>query len=246
MGLAVQLPAYQRNRRGALCRCHTSRRCGQRICPAYVFPLGLVAAPDWSVPGFHLEQVLGEGGMGIVYRAQREADGAVIALKRFPRRSWGPKGRSRDCYEKRACCVSLTIPTSSSSNGSGTPAGDFLRRGLTITGHVAGTSGFMAPEQITDFDRSGRRPTNSAGAMLYYLRCGEKIYDFPPELENQLLMILQEKPVPIHSRLQDIPAELAAIIVRALAALRIVLKTSARCTKHSVRSPRRRRSEENR
>ena len=90
--------------------------------------------------------------------------------------------------------------------------------GLTITGHVAGTSGFMAPEQITDFRKV--RPAAdqySAGAMLYYLLCGKKIYDFPPEIQNQLLMILQENPVPIRSRRADIPAELAAIIDRALA-----------------------------
>jgi serine/threonine protein kinase len=90
--------------------------------------------------------------------------------------------------------------------------------GLTITGHVAGTSGFMAPEQVTDFRKV--RPTAdqySAGAMLYYLLTGKKVYDFPPEIQNQLLMILQEAPIPIRSRRAEIPAELAAIIDRALA-----------------------------
>ncbi len=53
--------------------------------------------------------------------------------------------------------------------------------------------------------------------MLYYLLCGKRVYDFPPEIQNQLLMILQEKPVPIRLRRANVPAELAAIIDRALA-----------------------------
>ena len=64
--------------------------------------------------------------------------------------------------------------------------------GLTITGHTAGTSGFMAPEQITDF-RAVKPAADqySAGAMLYYLLTGRKVYDFPPEIQRQLLMVLQ-------------------------------------------------------
>jgi serine/threonine-protein kinase len=62
-----------------------------------------VPAPDWSVPGYHVEQVLGEGGMGVVYRARRESDGAIIALA------------------KRACFGSLITPISSNSSGSDTP-----------------------------------------------------------------------------------------------------------------------------
>ena len=102
--------------------------------------------------------------------------------------------------------------------------------GLTITGHVAGTSGFMAPKQITDFRKV--RPAAdqySAGAMLYYLLCGKKVYDFPPEIQNQLLMILQDKPVPIPRR-ADVPGELAAIIDRALARCpQIVSRMSGQC-----------------
>lgn len=90
--------------------------------------------------------------------------------------------------------------------------------GLTVTGHTAGTSGFMAPEQITRF--RGVKPAAdqyAAGAMLNYLLTGKKVYDFPAEIQRQLLMVLQDEPVPIRDRLGEIPAELAAIVHRALA-----------------------------
>ena len=75
----------------------------------------------------------------------------------------------------------------------------------------------MAPEQITDFRKV--RPAAdqyATAALLYFLLTGRKVYDFPREIQNQLLMILQEKPIPVRARREDIPAELAAIIDRAL------------------------------
>jgi serine/threonine-protein kinase len=89
--------------------------------------------------------------------------------------------------------------------------------GLTFTGQTGGTSGFMAPEQITDF--RGVKPAAdqyAAAAMLYYLLTAEKVYHFPSEVQRQILMILQDAPVPIRERRPDVPAELAAIIHQAL------------------------------
>jgi hypothetical protein len=90
--------------------------------------------------------------------------------------------------------------------------------GLTLLGDIGGTVPFMAPEQITDFrhvkpavDQYG------AGATLYKLLTGRFIYDFPPQDDKRLLMILQDDPIPIESRRPEIPAELAVIIHRALA-----------------------------
>jgi serine/threonine-protein kinase len=90
--------------------------------------------------------------------------------------------------------------------------------GLSVTGQTAGTSGFMSPEQITNF-RSVKPAADqyAAGALLYYLLTRKKIYDFPPDLQHQLLMILQEEPIPIRTRRADIPTGLAAVIQRALA-----------------------------
>jgi serine/threonine-protein kinase len=89
--------------------------------------------------------------------------------------------------------------------------------GLTISGDLAGTPPFLAPEQITHY-REARPPADiyAIGATLYHLLTGAFIYDFPPRQELRILKILQEKPVPIASRRPDLPPGLAAIIGRSL------------------------------
>jgi serine/threonine-protein kinase len=75
--------------------------------------------------------------------------------------------------------------------------------------------------------------------LLYYLLTGERVYDFPSEVQKQILMILQDRPVPIRVRRADLPEDLAEIVHRALArspaerfpdvrALRQVLRPFAR------------------
>ena len=90
--------------------------------------------------------------------------------------------------------------------------------GLTLMGEAGGTSAFMSPEQVTNF-REAKPPADlySTGATLYYLITGKKIYDFPSNLNLQLLMVLQKDPIPILSRRVDIPDDLAAVIHRSLA-----------------------------
>lgn len=63
-----------------------------------------VALP--SVPGFVLEECLGRGGMGVVYRARREADGELLALKMIlteRRRTYQELARFRIEAEALAC-----------------------------------------------------------------------------------------------------------------------------------------------
>lgn len=89
--------------------------------------------------------------------------------------------------------------------------------GLSFTGQIAGTYGYMPPEQITHF-REAKPPADlyAAGATLYFLLTGQRIYDFPRNVEKQLLMILQDDPVPIRSRRPDVPEGLAEAIGRAV------------------------------
>jgi serine/threonine protein kinase len=89
--------------------------------------------------------------------------------------------------------------------------------GLTMSGEIGGTLGFMAPEQITDF-REAEPPADlySAAATLYNLLTGVFIFDLGGDLKKRLLAILQEDPVPIRERRRDIPRALATAIHRGL------------------------------
>jgi serine/threonine protein kinase len=254
---------------------------------------------EWSVPGYRLGRLLGRGGMGSVYRARRNSDGAIFAIKtiapaiaqsdgaiaRFLReasvlrqlehphivrfeRIGHSAGRlyfvmkyvrglnAGELLTKRQRPLSIPIAVGLMCQALDALAfahdlgfvhrdikpqnvliaqdgkrlllelSDFgLARiyltsplsGLTLTGELGGTFGFMAPEQITDF--RGVRPSadqHAAGALLYYLLTGERVYDLPSEIRGQLLMILQDDPIPIQERRADIPADLAAIVHRAL------------------------------
>jgi len=90
--------------------------------------------------------------------------------------------------------------------------------GLTLTGDIGGTLAFMAPEQVTHY-RDARPPADqyAAAATLYNLLTGCLIHDFPNDFRDQLVLIMQEKPVPIRSRRPEIPEKLAEAIHRALA-----------------------------
>jgi serine/threonine-protein kinase len=90
--------------------------------------------------------------------------------------------------------------------------------GLTITGEIGGTVAFMAPEQVTSFHEA-KPPADqyAAAATLYNLLTECFIFDFPPTTSEQLLMILEDEPVPLQQRRPDIAEKLAAIVRQALA-----------------------------
>jgi serine/threonine-protein kinase len=89
--------------------------------------------------------------------------------------------------------------------------------GLTMSGEVGGTLGFMAPEQITDFrEADPSADLYSAAATLYNLLTGAFIFDFKGDLKSRLLAVLQDDPVPIRQRRRDLPSALETAIHRSL------------------------------
>ena len=89
--------------------------------------------------------------------------------------------------------------------------------GLTTTGNIGGTLPYMAPEQITNFrEVTPAADQYSAAATLYYLLTGYHAYDFPKEIAKQLLMVLQEPPLPIQRFCPHLHDDLAAVIHKAL------------------------------
>ncbi len=90
--------------------------------------------------------------------------------------------------------------------------------GLTLTGEVGGTIGFLPPEQITNF--RGALPATdqyAVGATLYYLLTNCYLFDFPAHPHERLLKILLDRPVPPAARRPDLPPGLCAVVERMLA-----------------------------
>jgi serine/threonine-protein kinase len=90
--------------------------------------------------------------------------------------------------------------------------------GLTLHGNLGPAVAFIAPEQLTQFHEA--RPTAdqyAAAALLYHLLTDRLIYDLPRRLEEQILRILQDDPVPMGERRRDLQPALAEVIHRALA-----------------------------
>lgn len=89
--------------------------------------------------------------------------------------------------------------------------------GLTLTGGIGQTPAYLPPEQITNFRSVDPLADQySAAATLYRLLAGQPPYDLPPPPAG-FLKILESDPVPLADRRPDVPADLAAIVQRALA-----------------------------
>ena len=90
--------------------------------------------------------------------------------------------------------------------------------GLTMVGESGGTPLYMPPEQVRNF-REVKPPADqyAAAATLYFLVCGQPIYDPTREMTSAMLRVLQDDPVPLRQRDPDVPAGLSAVIHRALA-----------------------------
>jgi serine/threonine-protein kinase len=90
--------------------------------------------------------------------------------------------------------------------------------GLTLANDVGGTVGYLPPEQITGYrDVRPAADQYSAAATLYHLLTGRYVYDLPGSVTEQLNRILNEDPVPIRTRVRDLPGGLARVVHRALA-----------------------------
>ena len=90
--------------------------------------------------------------------------------------------------------------------------------GLSVTGQMGGTLAYMPPEQITHFrEAKPAADIYAAGATLYTLLTGRKIFDIKGRPELQVAQILFEDPAPIQSHRPEIPDALAAIVHKSLA-----------------------------
>lgn len=89
--------------------------------------------------------------------------------------------------------------------------------GLTVVGQIGGSTRFMPPEPITHYRQVNPAADQySAAATLYDLLTKTYVYDFPADVQRQLLMVLQEPFIPLSQRRPDLPAGLHAAMNKAL------------------------------
>lgn len=113
-----------------------------------------------------------------------------------------------DAIDGRALVTDFGIARAASESG------DLSR--LTATGMAIGTPAYMSPEQASgDRDLDARSDLYSLGIVAYQMLCGEPPFTgtATPAL---LVKHLAEAPVPIAQRRADVPADLAAIVMRCL------------------------------
>jgi serine/threonine protein kinase len=89
---------------------------------------------------------------------------------------------------------------------------------LTSAGTYLGSPYYMAPEQIADSSTvDARADVYSLGVILYEGLTGAVPYD-AESLSGLFVKITNEKPTPIEALRPDVPADLAAVVMKAMAA----------------------------
>ncbi len=88
---------------------------------------------------------------------------------------------------------------------------------MTVAGVALGTPAYMAPEQLDESAPVGP-PTDvwAAGAVLYELLSGAVPYPARDSLQASMLARVTEEPRPIQEVVEDLPAPLAGVVMRAL------------------------------
>lgn len=84
---------------------------------------------------------------------------------------------------------------------------------MTRTGVVMGTPSYMAPEQVLGKEADARSDIYSMGLVIYECLTGETVFLGQDVLERQL----KEMPVPPGKRVEGVPPELDAVIMKCIA-----------------------------
>ena len=96
------------------------------------------------------------------------------------------------------------------------PSGMRLDSGLTVAGDVVGTPLYMPPEQAAGRTVDQRADVYALGAMLYHVLAGVPPYE-PALAEVMLARVIGEPPVPLDRKVDGVPADLVAIVGKAMA-----------------------------
>ena len=87
---------------------------------------------------------------------------------------------------------------------------------LTVAGDIIGTPLYMPPEQAEGEAVDQRADVYALGAMLYHVLAGAPPFE-PARVEVMLARVATERPVPLVRRVPGLPADLVAIVEKAMA-----------------------------
>ena len=97
----------------------------------------------------------------------------------------------------------------SAGGPSGSPGEDATRQ------HFFGSVGYAAPEALRGLSMDGRSDLFSLGCVLYEMLCGSPAFDADDE-RSVICQVLEQEPTDVRQRAPEVPAELAAVLRRAL------------------------------
>src|SRR5437762_1127612 len=143
---------------------------------------------------------LGEGAMGVVYRARDTAIGRVVALKMLSA-ELGAEDELHARFRREAEAIGrLSHPNIAT---------------ITRTGMILGTPDYMAAEQAMGKAVDRRSDVFSSGSVFYEFLTGEKPFK-GKTLHAVLFQIIQEEPDPVLTLNPELPTRLAAAVHRML------------------------------
>ncbi|HYV36059.1 MAG TPA: FHA domain-containing serine/threonine-protein kinase [Gemmataceae bacterium] len=94
--------------------------------------------------------------------------------------------------------------------------------GLTMTGNLGGSAGFMPPELITRYGEAKPAADQYAvAATLYYLLTGKTAHDVPRKTHLHFAKVLHDEPVPLRQRRPEVSEALAKLVHQGLARERV-------------------------
>jgi eukaryotic-like serine/threonine-protein kinase len=109
----------------------------------------------------------------------------------------------------------LEKPEAVSTTERATPSAESLKKALTRTGTIAGTAGYMSPEQVRHEELDTRSDLFSFGLVVYEMACGERAFT-GQTLVNVHEAILHQPAAPARARNPVLPRSLDLVLAKAL------------------------------
>ena len=111
--------------------------------------------------------------------------------------------------------IGLEKPEAVSTTERATPSAESLKKALTRTGTIAGTAGYMSPEQVRHEELDTRSDLFSFGLVVYEMACGQRAFTGQTLVDVQEA-ILHQPAAPARARNPTLPRSLDLVLAKAL------------------------------